>query len=290
MPNPKSTTLIVMGPTVELRLSRAELDGLRYGCYILRWHLSKPDILRSDFELTDRLHKMSLEVLRLAGAKKCQTIRVHADVFALAALAFGLRSIPREIRRGRISIRWPANTDYRKLLRRLERYRRRAKNRWFKLGSTECYRRRQRRWQTFLKGVNRKRPREKNLLRARFQQRVDDVLTITKEVLVGQAPNWVPLDSDLRPMVRAALRHVRRERAPITMKEIIYDTPAARSFLAEFVGQRVRALFWRRVHELEAKEPLCPEENDEAFAAVRDLARDKGCEEMIRRNLYPQVT
>ncbi|MFZ0481183.1 MAG: hypothetical protein WAL71_18735 [Terriglobales bacterium] len=179
--------------------------------------------------------------------------------------------------------------DYSQLLKRLERYRKRAKRLWIKTGSAEAYREYHARRGRFLEAVHTKVPRRRDVVRAHYQKRASEILEITKPLLAAQPPCWVPLDDDLQPIVRAAIRHVRRERAPVTFKDLICATPDGKSFLSGYVGKRVRILFWQRVHELEAKEARSPEENDDASAAVRELARDKAREVMIRRNLYPAL-
>ncbi len=252
MPHAKSTQLIVFGPAVEFRISAQELQGLRYACFRIRWHLKDLAFALYDSEFAQRLDQMCGEVFRLAREKNVQTIRVHGDAPAMAALMFALRSIPGEIRRGKIPASYQV-TDYTNLLKRLERYRRRAKRLWLKLGPADAYRDYRARWQRFLKGVHNSPPRSKDVVRAYYQKRMDEVLQISKEILATQDPFWVPLDPDLRPMVRTAILRARRGRASVGMRDLICNTPEARAFLSEYVGRQVRQLFWVRMRELEAR-------------------------------------
>jgi hypothetical protein len=288
MPNPRSTKLAIFGPPVEFRVSADELQGLLYGCSLLRWYLFDLAFRRYDSELSERLDTMCVEVLRLASEKRGERVRVNADALGIAALMFSLRSIPREMRRGRIPLRCPADPKYGTLLKRLERVRRRAKRLWLRVGSNESYLKARTRWHRFVDGVHANPVRQKSVIRDHYEKRINAILAIAKVFLATQAPYWVPLDADLRPMVRAALRHIRRGRASVTMKDLVCETAEGISFLSEYVGRLVNKLFWRRMQELEAKDaPSSQEEETEAFAIIRGRARGKARGDAIRKNLYP---
>ena len=285
MPNPKSTKLVTFGPTVAFRVSAIELDSFRSSCFLIHWYLEDLLFPLYDSELAEHLQNICHDIFRLADNKKCQIFRIHADALALAAIMLGLRRIPWEARRHRAAIRWPDTKHHTKLLKRLEHYRRRAKRRWFRVGSAECYREYQVRWQRFLKGVHFRIPREKDGILVHHQKNLNAVLKIVKELLPGQNPQWIPLDPELRPMVRAAIHHVKRERAPVTMKDLLYGTPDGRAFLSEYVGRLVMKRFWQKMNAMAGQPSHSNEEDgDDEFIQLLEAARDAARAEAIRQN------
>jgi hypothetical protein len=285
MPNPKPTNLVVVGPTVSFRLSASELEGVRYACFLVYRYLDNLLFRLYDPPLAERLEQICRQIFCLANSKKSKSFRIHADVLAIAAIMFGLRRIRREIRRNRIPVLWPERTDYGNLLGRLELCRKKAKRAWFRLGSVKCYFDWQKRWETFLKGNHSKAPKMRDTVRKYRQQTIDKVLTITKRVLPEQNPRWVPLDHDLRPMVRAAIRHVRRERAYVGMKDLTYGTPEGRRFLSEYVGRLVSKLFWKKMNEAPARPQTSDDqEENEVWSPLLERALDTARAEAIRQN------
>jgi len=282
MPNPKPSRLVISGPSTSFRLTAADIRILNFGCYVLCFHAHDLSLRSSDFELWQGLMKVAERLRRLAADQKSATHRIHGDALAIAALQFGLRCLGRKAQPARIPFSWPENLKPTRLLQRLENFRKRALRSWLHSASAATYQQWRTRWLAFLKRIQVSlKPVPHESRRSYFQKTVDRTLTLTQAVL-GEAGQWVPPDRDLRPLVRQALRHVRRGRGSISRRDLWNATPDARAFLLDFVGRLVTKLFWSRMRMMPEDPKSIAEEEGETFAKIMDAARDKAWAKAIK--------
>jgi hypothetical protein len=245
MPTPRSTHLVILGPTVPLRLSVSEIRVLNLGFILISQYQADTRLNSYDPELAAKLKAVRDQVQRLAEDQQ-STYRIHADVLTLAAMIFAVHAIEREARAGRFAIRWPQRDNFPRFLDRLEKFRRRAKRLWFRLGSVPCYREWRDRWQRFVKAARKslrlchRLPKRPNT----YKLQLAKVMEYTKQILNEAGEKYHEVD--LKPIVRAALHHIRQGRGPVMIKSIIWPTADGRRFLLEFVGKRLAALRWKR--------------------------------------------
>ena len=224
-----------MNPTTnELRMSRSQIQLLSRGADIIIYYCS-------DLRLAEYDPPLYAEILQVAGYLRglltrpsAKTHRVRLNALGLAVCMFGIRSVGREIRRGQIrSLQWPEGVDKNRLLRKLETHRKRAKRRWLRTGDSAAYKDWSKRWRRFLSRVNESlRPIRNSTLRDYYRRRLDQLVPIVTRVLAEETNENLPPDQELRQMVRKMCRHIRRERAPVTMKDLWVCSAAGRDFIA----------------------------------------------------------
>jgi len=274
MPSPRPNRLVIAGPTISFRIPHGDLNTLNMGCSRLRHYLGKLVIGR-DLELWDHLLALSDEVNRLAGSTQ-SSHRVQADAIAIAALMFGLRGIRQLAQRDPSPLLDLHARKAGKIMGKLEPLRKRALRLHLKSGPTNSYEEWRRRWLRFLGSVrhDQKPTRVSNGVLGLQKRTVGWILVNTKEVL-RLAGIWVPADRDLRPIVRVALRHVRRERATIWTRDLLEPTEAGKEFIRDFIGDRVNRLKWSRFWaKSQGRTPQADDEEDSVFEQLMEHQRD----------------
>lgn len=290
MATPRSTKLVLMGLFQPLRFPAEEIRVMRFAFHLLSYWLDDMNMASFDGEVRQKLAGIDRELKRLAIDQIAKSHRLNADTFAIAALMFALRGLHRKRRPrpGYFPYRWPKDTQQTALLRRLENARRRSVREWFRLGSVDCYRRWHKRWLRFMKliqvGLRPVRLKQLEQSRQCSKEIVDQVLKNTKALLDERHPEQPYGEKDLRRIVRAALHHVRQDRALVGERDLVIPTKYGLEFLDEFVMKHLRRLFWKKVHEACSQEPssLEEEEPDQGFATVLAYARLKATMQKVR--------
>jgi hypothetical protein len=276
MANPRSTKLTIMGPITSFRLTTAEVQLVHFAFIVLRYWLNDMSMSHFDREICERVIRVSDGVTRLAADRDAKSHRVHADTFAIAAMMYALRGLGRKHRPRYLGLAWPKATNTAPLLKRLEKFRRRTLRTWFRLGSAKCYREWHARWLRFMKliqGAHRPIPFKRRNLDREYLERV---LKNVRRIVAESHPDQAYREKDLRRIVRAAMRHVRRERACVSIRDLLCLTEGGRKFLDEYIMLRLRRLFWKEFHALpDTRQSTPDEEENEAYAMVLEAARDK---------------
>ncbi len=224
-----------------LRCSSVETQLFNRGFDLILNYCSDLNIARVDPGLFARISEVAAYVRGRAADSQSKTHRVHLDAIAIAMCMFAIRSLGREIRRGRIpNLVWPTDLDCNRLLAKLEKHRKRAKRIWLRRGDRPGYRDQCWRWQRFLRWVKESlSPIRTGILSTYVRRRLDRHVVTVKRVLTKETTEELPPDRELRKLVSAMCRHVRRERAPITMKDIAVCSDSGREFIASYMPKLI---------------------------------------------------
>ena len=235
-------------PTISLRLSSEDVQILKRGYGRLWDQLRGFDFDVYDPPLYEHLTLLKAKVNKLADSNQCGLSRLTVDAVNLAALAFGVRCLRREThgshrsstaerRSGRVS----------RLLRKLEKFRRRAHRASLRL-NPDGYRDIRRRWKAFLTGVHTDVRRSLEYLfgpvgdSLQKHKHIIEMVERNARAVLASEREASPAEKDLRFAVRQCLRHIRRGRAPVSVKDLLEPTAAGRCFLAGDLIRRLREL------------------------------------------------
>lgn len=222
-------------PTTSFRWSNDESRIIACGLVLAQRDASYLDLSAHDSETALAIDWLANAVREIA-CRPPGTHRVRLDAMQIAVCQFAIRSFDRRIRRGQIlSLVWPTGTNKESLLKKLEKHRKRAKRKWLRFGDPPQYQELSRRWRRFLGWVRENhRPIRPRLLNV-YKQHLNWVLANAKRVLAAEMLGPIPEDRELRKLVRKMIRHVRRGRAPVTMKELMVGSDVGHWFIAKYL-------------------------------------------------------
>lgn len=214
-----------------------EIKLLDRGIGIIRCYASDLNLPAHDPELSLIIADVAGTVSDLVRRPDAQTHRVRLDALGIAISIFAIRSFAREVRRGQIpSLSWPQGIDRWRILTKLEKHRKRAKRKWLSSGDRKTYDERGQRWRRFLGWVRESlRPIHVLLLQDFYRRRLDAIVATVKRVLIEETNENLPDDRELRKLVRVMCRHIRRERAPILIKDILVCSDSGRAFITSYM-------------------------------------------------------
>lgn len=168
--------------------------------------------------------------------------RARLSHFEFAACMFGARHTRTMLRHGHLEA-WAAGDDAAtdRLLLKLERYRRRARRRFEKCFGQEAYRQASEVWVYVIHWVythylwcSCTRPKGWSNLRRWYRTVLDRCVELAAEGLHRRCC-YLLAQTQLRPMVRAALRSVRRGRTEATIRFILENPQQGGDCLADFI-------------------------------------------------------
>jgi hypothetical protein len=236
---PMATTLAL--PT-HLRLSTPEIWLLAKGLQVIFFYCSDLQVEKYDPGLLERIQQLDQTLRTRARDAQSATHRLHLDALSLAVCMFAVRSVERESRIGRFpSCVWPPGIDFARLLQKLEKHRKRAKRLWARVGDPETYQGWHQRWRRFLDWVREALRPDRVRLFDYPRWCLNKVCETAKRVL-QEREEPLPPDSDLRKLVRKALRHARRGRGTASVRDMLEANVRAEFSLATFLVPRVRKI------------------------------------------------
>jgi hypothetical protein len=165
--------------------------------------------------------------------------------FQIAALILGVRVAAQRIRHGHTETTiGDFDRRAKRLIARLEKYRKRAKRAYIRQHGADNYRAQEQGWQRFVRWLRvhfldcpcqrRRRTRGPRFRRAVINQLAD----WGKAELIDRH-DTVPPDRELRKFVRLALRYVRRGRTGYSIRDLIKDQVFGGSRIANFITLRL---------------------------------------------------
>jgi hypothetical protein len=171
--------------------------------------------------------------------------RVRLDAFGVAAAVLGVRAALRKVRSAGIeSAPTQSKIRVKKLLSKLEKYRKRAKRAFIARSGRAEYASARTRWKRFLRWVR------VTLLgtgrwptcahrRLIFQLMLKEWMAIAREGLL-ELDRPIPPEPELKRFMRLALRESRRRRVNFSPKYLLRDRDFGRGYLADFVRDRYK--------------------------------------------------
>ncbi len=225
-------------PSTSFRLLTPQIFAVASGLRVLLMYCDEFPLDHYDSGLDDRVKALARLLVPLSDKQASMTHRIHLDALEIAMCMFALRSLRREIKLGLIrSLFWPCGVSFPKLMKKLEKHRKRAKRAWLSGSDPATYKDWQNRWHRFLKGMHYKPPPP--VLPGYYRRRLEMVLATVKGVLATNNEP-VPDDRRLRLLVRKMLRHVRQYRAPITRRDLWNANDKARLFISTYMPEQIR--------------------------------------------------
>ena len=193
--------------------------------------------------------------------------RLSLDCFGFSAAILAAR-ISR-----RLSTRVSERQTLDGLIAKLARYRVRAKRVFLRVRGLPAYEDEKKHWLEFVHWVREFAAWERQVDRWDARRYADRSFpTYTKRVIalaiktahqaLSASGQPVPADGELRRLVRAAIRAIRRGRAMVSVKDVITATPEGLEFLAGFIGRRFRTAAAPRVEEIDFGTDAMPQEEE----------------------------
>ncbi len=222
-------------PLTSFRLTAQEITVVASGLGILMGYCHEFAPFQRDLGLYERISDLDKLFVTLSRNGGALTHRLHLDALGIAIATFGARALKRKLKRqptqrARSSA---GSVSFVNLLRKLEKYRKRARRQWIKsdrLAYQDWYDR----WHRLLAAIHRK-PTPVSL-RGYYLQDLNAVFKVVKNVLTADN-ELLPDDRELRSLVRKMLRHVRRGRAPVRVKDLRMASPKARCIWSRRSGK-----------------------------------------------------
>ncbi len=241
-------------PRVSLRLSPLQLNAIRPGLLLIihryqatldtgEYHYSYPYYLhpRPGFDFGE-FDPDFMNIVRDLGNRfpsgpGCSW-RLQLNAIELAICIFAARITAKQRRHGHLAAAQTKSAPLTRLVRTLERHRKRA----LRLIPAEVFRDYSRRWRRLLQWIRvhllfcgcQKVPYRSNRQYKMVLQ--DCTFQARAGLLARQVP--VPDDARLRALVRQALRYVRRDRTDFGIRQLITNHQLARNYFSEFIINR----------------------------------------------------
>ena len=188
------------------------------------------------------LRRALIKLEAVSGGSK----RLQMDPFELAACALGARVTATQVQHGHLKAwRVDHKAATKKLLAKLERYRKQGKRAFIRIRGRKNYTKEHRQWEQFVRWVR------ANLVycrcgRARFpglKRRREMILNDWMESAHRELPGFgleVPSESELRDLVRRALRSARRLQRRLSLRNHTENRAMLNDHIWAFIARRCR--------------------------------------------------
>jgi hypothetical protein len=199
-------------------------------------------------ELADGMRALHRRVLALSPGGR---LRVGSS-FEIAACALAVRVYAKRQQRGRTVLVMPRVSEASKrILRRLEAARKRAKRAELRQLGLDSYRARAHNWRRFVRWIRVHIPDcgariTRSTTRRRYLRLIVDQLVSLVRTELRNRKQRLPGEAELRRLIRLALRYVRRGRRGFDVRDLTNDKLFASAYLATFITIRMEKAADRR--------------------------------------------
>jgi hypothetical protein len=245
--------------TTHLRLSRPEVNLINIGFDCILYRTSDLSLQCYDSGLLAYIREVASEFREVAIRPPAATHRLKLDAMGCAMCIFALRLFQREIRRDKLSSYvWPPAINRERLLKKLERHRKRAKRKWLSQGDAASYQDWGMRLRRFLGWVKEAlRPVHIHAVQDSRHRWLDRVFATVKQLLTTATDEDLPGDRELRKLVRKMMRHLRRGRGFATPLDIHSVNDRGRRFITWYMVKEI-AEYWAAMRATSSPEMLIP--------------------------------
>lgn len=235
-------------PTTSLRLSRQEVSLIYTGFRWILYRASDLNLRHHDSGLLDYIEEVASVIREINKRPPAATHRLHLDAMGCAMCIFALRLYGREVRRDKlITDVWPSAINRERLLKKLEKHRKRAKRKWLSQGEAASYQDWSVRWRRFLDWVRvALRPYRSHSMQDFYRRWIDQYFAFAKQVLATATNEDLPNDRELRKMVRKMVRHLRRGRGWASRLDIIRANDRGRRFVVWYMMREI-GKYWAEI-------------------------------------------
>ena len=260
-------------PVVEIRLKTKECFAIELGMKVLQDDAREVHLDRWSPELNTHIDGLARHIASFSERHGSKSHRIHLDSIDIAATMFAVRRLRKELKRGLCP--FPAAPEpilLNRLLRKLEKYRKRGERAWVNR-SRSGYEQWHRIWGEFVARVrnNQRVPHPASYVR----ENVEKYLKVTKQALEEAKFTDSPDDKTLLSIVRTMRRDVRRGRGKAGTRDFMEQNERARRWALTYVEQQTIQL--RKALIAQARtNPDCPlarsvAHSDDMFGDDEDL-------------------